>query len=89
MSMGEGRDNIFQLDERGCAAHQTHAGEFGYPQTVRDVAREEKCALIDLHAMSRTFYRALRENVDKAFQDGTHHNNFGSDELAKRVVEGI
>jgi lysophospholipase L1-like esterase len=61
----------------------------GYPQTVRDVAKEENCALIDLHAMSRTFYRALRENVDKAFQDGTHHNNYGSYELAKCVVNGI
>lgn len=61
----------------------------GYPQTVRDVAKEENCALIDLHAMSRTFYRALRENVDKAFQDGTHHNNYGSYELAKCVALGI
>ncbi len=61
----------------------------GYPQTVRDVAAEEKCALIDLHAMSRTFYRALKADVDKAFQDGTHHNNYGSYELAKCVVNGI
>jgi lysophospholipase L1-like esterase len=61
----------------------------GYPQTVRDVAKEENCALIDLHAMSRTFYRALRENVGMAFQDGTHHNNYGSYELAKCVALGI
>jgi lysophospholipase L1-like esterase len=61
----------------------------GYPQTVRDVAKEENCALIDLNVMSRTFYRALRENVGKAFQDGTHHNNYGSYELAKCIVEGI
>ena len=31
----------------------------GYPQAVRDVAREENCALIDLNAMSKMFYRAL------------------------------
>ena len=61
----------------------------GYPQTVRDVAQEENCALIDLNVMSRIFYRALRENIDKAFQDGTHHNNYGSYELAKCVVLGI
>jgi lysophospholipase L1-like esterase len=61
----------------------------GYPQTVRDVAREEHCALIDLNAMSLVFYRALGADLDKAFQDGTHHNNYGSYELAKCVVEGI
>jgi hypothetical protein len=27
--------------------------------------------------------------LDKAFQDGTHHNNYGSYELAKCVLEGI
>ena len=61
----------------------------GYPDAVREVAKEENCALIDLHAMSRTFYRALGVDVGKAFQDGTHHNNYGSYELAKCVVEGI
>lgn len=61
----------------------------GYPQTVRDVAREDRVALIDLHAMSKVFYRALGTNLDKAFQDGTHHNNYGSYELARCVVEGI
>lgn len=61
----------------------------GYPQTVRDVAREEGVALIDLHAMSRTFYRALGSNLKAAFQDGTHHNAYGSYQLAKCVVMGI
>jgi lysophospholipase L1-like esterase len=61
----------------------------GYPQTVRDVAKEENCALIDLNAMSRTFYKALGADIGKAFQDGTHHNNYGSYELAQCVVEGI
>jgi lysophospholipase L1-like esterase len=61
----------------------------GYPQTVRDVAKEENCALIDLNAMSRIFYKALGADLDKAFQDGTHHNNYGSYELAKCVVLGI
>ena len=60
-----------------------------YPDTVREVAREENCALIDLNAMSRVFYKALGADLDKAFQDGTHHNNYGSYELAKCVVEGI
>jgi lysophospholipase L1-like esterase len=61
----------------------------GYPQAVRDVAAAENCALIDLNAMSRVFYKALGDDIGKAFQDGTHHNNYGSYELAKCVVEGI
>jgi lysophospholipase L1-like esterase len=61
----------------------------GYPDAVREVAKEENCALIDLNAMSRVFYKALGPDLGKAFQDGTHHNNYGSYELAKCVVEGI
>jgi lysophospholipase L1-like esterase len=53
----------------------------GYPDAVREVAKEENCALI--------FYKALGDDIGKAFQDGTHHNNYGSYELAKCVVEGI
>lgn len=61
----------------------------GYPDTVREVAKEDGVALIDLHATSKVFYRALGPNLDQAFQDGTHHNNYGSYELARCVVEGI
>jgi lysophospholipase L1-like esterase len=60
-----------------------------YPETVRQVAKEQNVALIDLNAMSKTFYRALGSDLGKAFQDGTHHNNYGSYELAKCVVQGI
>ena len=61
----------------------------GYPAAVRAVAQEENCALIDLNKMSRTFYRALGDKIGFAFQDGTHHNNYGSYELAKCIIEGI
>jgi hypothetical protein len=61
----------------------------GYPDAVREVAKAENCALIDLNAMSRIFYKALGADLDKAFHDGTHHNNYGSYELAKCIVEGI
>ena len=61
----------------------------GYPNAVREVAKEDDVALIDLHAMSKVFYRALDANLGLAFQDGTHHNNYGSYELARCVVEGI
>jgi lysophospholipase L1-like esterase len=61
----------------------------GYPDAVREIAKEENCTLIDLNAMSLVFYRALGANLDVAFQDGTHHNNYGSYELAKCVIKGI
>jgi len=63
-----------------------------YPEAVRQVAREENVPLIDLNAMSKPFYEALGPNVSKqAFApgDGTHHDNYGSYELAKCIVEGI
>lgn len=63
-----------------------------YPEAVRQVAKEENAPLIDLNAMSKTFYEALGpEKSALAFKegDGTHHNNYGSYELAKCIVEGI
>ena len=63
-----------------------------YDDAVRQVAREENVPLIDLHAMSKPFYEALGpEESKKAFApgDATHHNNYGSYELAKCVVAGI
>jgi len=61
----------------------------GYPETVRDVAKEQGTAFIDLNAMSVKFYKALGADIGLAFQDGTHHDNYGSYELARCVVEGI
>jgi hypothetical protein len=63
-----------------------------YPEAVRQAAREESVALIDLNAMSKPFYEALGPvEAHKAFagSDTTHHDNYGSYELAKCVVEGI
>ncbi len=63
-----------------------------YPEAARQVAKEENVPLIDLHAMSKLFYEALGPEKSKlAFKegDGTHHNNYGSYELAKCLVEGI
>ena len=77
---------VTSMERKGGVEQDTLAG---YPATVRAVAKEANCALVDLHAMSRTFYRALREDLGAAFQDGTHHNNYGSYELAKCVVIGI
>ena len=65
-----------------------------YPQAVREVAAEEKVALIDLESASRAFYEALGpEKSPLAFSNGgkdiTHHNNYGAYELAKVIVQGI
>ena len=61
-----------------------------YPEAVRQAAQEEKTPLIDLNAMSAVLYAALGpQRLDRAFQDGTHHNNYGSYELARCIVEGI
>jgi lysophospholipase L1-like esterase len=61
-----------------------------YPEAVRQVAKDENVPLIDLNAMSNPFYEALGvEGSKKAFVDNTHHNNYGSYELARCVVEGI
>jgi lysophospholipase L1-like esterase len=63
-----------------------------YPDAVRQLAKEEGVPLIDLNLMSKTLYEALGETKSALLfkeGDGTHHNNYGSYELAKCVVEGI
>ena len=63
-----------------------------FPEAVRQTAKEENVALIDLHAMSQPFYEALGpRDAHTAFagKDTTHHSDYGSYELAKCVVEGI
>ena len=65
-----------------------------YPQAMREVATEEKVALIDLERMSVAFYEALGpKKAPLAFsahgRDATHQDNYGAYELAKCVVQGI
>lgn len=68
-----------------------------YAAAARDVARELGVAFIDLNALSKPFYEALGpEKSARAFAtaadgriDNTHHNNFGSYELAQCVVQAI
>lgn len=63
-----------------------------YPEAVRQLAREERVPMIDLHELSSKLYEAWGPEASKrsfAPNDGTHHNNYGSYELAKCVVEGI
>ena len=63
-----------------------------YPEAIRQAAKEENVPLIDLNAMSKVLYEALgKDGSGILFKqgDGTHHNNYGSYELAKCIVEGI
>jgi lysophospholipase L1-like esterase len=64
-------------------------GHGGYPQAVRDVAREEHVALIDLYAASQTFYGAAGVDAPRILADGTHSTAYGGYEFAKAVVTGI
>ena len=77
---------VTSMERKGGVEHDTLAG---YSDAVIEVAKAEDCALIDLHATSRIFYKALGADIGKAFQDGTHHNNYGSYELAKCIINGI
>ena len=76
-----------------------------YPEAVRQTAREENVALIDLNAMSKTLYEAWGPEASlkafvhypantfpgqtQALKDNTHFNTYGAYELARCIVEGI
>ncbi len=67
-----------------------------YAEAARQSAKELHTAFIDLNAQSILFYEALGK--DKAYlafagtglqRDATHHDNYGSYELAKIIIQGI
>jgi lysophospholipase L1-like esterase len=65
-----------------------------YPAAMRAVADEERVALIDLTAASRAFYEALGPALaPQAFADSgndkTHFNDYGAENLARCIVEGL
>jgi lysophospholipase L1-like esterase len=76
-----------------------------YPQTTRDVATEEKVALIDLNAMSKTIFEAMGDagtlhafvqypantfpGQKQEMKDNTHFNDYGAYELARAIVQSI
>jgi lysophospholipase L1-like esterase len=63
-----------------------------YPEAVRQVAKEENVALIDLTPLSKDFYEALgKDGSSVAFKQGdpTHHSNYGAYELAKIIADSI
>lgn len=81
---------------------ETHAD---YPEAMQWVAEREKVPLIDLHAMTRTFFETMGEEgskrafvhypantypgQDKALADNTHFNPYGAYEIAKCIIEGL
>lgn len=74
------------------AAGQITNSHGDYPQAVRQVGNEENVPVIDLNVMSKSLYEAWGVDQSKrafAPNDNTHHNNYGSYELAKCLVEGI
>lgn len=64
-----------------------------YPEAVRQVAKEENVAFIDLTADSIAFMEALGPEKSWVAQSGgrdaTHHSAYGAYELAKCIVQGI
>ena len=61
----------------------------GYIEAMREVAREEHVALIDLYTMSIAFYEAAGADAPKILADGTHSTAYGGYEFAKCIVMGI
>jgi lysophospholipase L1-like esterase len=68
-----------------------------YAEAARQSAQELNVPFIDLNSMSKTFYEALGPEGSKAAfaepapgrLDNTHHDSYGSYELAKAVVLGL
>lgn len=76
-----------------------------FPDSMREIAKEENVDLIDLNALSKTLFEAMGpEKAKKAFvhypansypnqptalADDTHFNTYGAYELAKCVVKSI
>ena len=71
--------------ETGAPSH----GHGGYPEAMREVAREGNVPLIDLYKMSIAFYEAAGADAPKILADGTHSTAFGGYEFAKCIVMGI
>ena len=76
-----------------------------YPTAMREVAEQQKIALIDLNAISKTLFETMGEpgtlhafvhyppntfpNQPDELKDDTHFNSYGAYELARAVVQSI
>ncbi|MGE9268947.1 MAG: rhamnogalacturonan acetylesterase, partial [Verrucomicrobiales bacterium] len=96
---------VTPMERRRWSGGQPRETLSDFAEAVRQTAREQKTALIDLHAMSLQLYGALGESDSKGafafypagtfpgrldeLKDNTHHNNEGAYLLARCVLEGI
>ena len=76
-----------------------------YPQAMREVATEQKVALIDLNAMSKTLFEAMGvdgtmhafvhfpantfSDQPQELKDNTHFTSYGAYELTRAIVQAI
>jgi lysophospholipase L1-like esterase len=76
-----------------------------YPDAMREVAEQQKVALIDLHALSKTLFEAMGESgtlhafvhypahsfpdQPEELADNTHFNAYGAYELARAIVQSM
>ncbi len=76
-----------------------------YPEAMREVAAEQKVALIDLNALSKPLFEAMGEagtlhafvhypantfpDQPEELKDNTHFNSYGAYELARAIVQNI
>ena len=84
------------MERRGFdAAGKVEPSLIEYADAARQAAKELGVAFIDLNALSKPLYESLEahgpEYSRKAFagQDNTHHDNYGSYELSKCIVQSI
>jgi lysophospholipase L1-like esterase len=65
----------------------------GYTDACRQVAKEKNVPLIDLQNMGAAFYESMGDAAShEAFatpKENTHHNDYGSYEIAQCVLQGI
>ncbi len=62
----------------------------GFPAEMRLIAKQRHVPLIDLNALSTTFFNALGPDKSAmAFVDRTHNDDYGAYEIAKCVLLGI
>ncbi len=97
---------VTPMNRRTFDADGKITNSFGpYPDAVRELAAQQKVALIDLNAMSKTLFEAMGpDGTLKAFMhypegsfpgqaaaiaDNTHFNSYGAYELARCIVHGI
>lgn len=88
---------VSPMERRGFDdAGQVRSSLIEYADAARQAAQELQVAFIDLNAMSKVLYAALGpEKSTVAFAapggkvDNTHHNNYGSYQLAKCIVQAF